>query len=170
MSRDIITEVKTHLRPGFTYKFGLIGPDGKWVFEITGASLYELGYMAGINPMADAVWDGADAVEDESPKLPNYRWMDIYGHSRLLVPGDIVSAKIQLKNGEMLNVGIQRVIVRHILPFMPVYGNDEYTPEKDGCDPGDTVFIYVNGKKCVQTAIYKDRDFLLIDNLKLEKN
>ena len=77
--------------------------------------------------------DGA-ITTDDLLKLANY-------NGELIQPGDVIEAYTP----EGFLCGQYFVTDEGAYGFMPVYRDDEFTEEKDGCVPGDLVSFTING-------------------------
>ncbi len=78
--------------------------------------------------------------------LPTYEWVNFYCNENMLNDeliqvGDVIEAY----NPEGFLCGQFFVDEAGQYGFMPVYRDDDFTPEKDGCYPGDPISFTING-------------------------
>ena len=142
--------IETEVAPAFTYKAGLIH-NGSWVYECTGETVYDFAYDIGTNKTVKKLFRLTAPIVEQVP-VPTNEFMFVYGYVDVGI-ADVVSFRTVIDK-DTVPVGIQYVQKAGILKFTPIYGDDAYTPKKDGCEPGDIIFAYINGQKCIETFEY----------------
>lgn len=160
--------IETEIEPGFTLKLGLIYNDD-YAHEATGNTIYDFGYQIGTNKTLKGLYLNPQLqdVVEQTP-TPSNEFMFVYGALPVNTT-DIVSFRAVIE-GDTVPVGIYYVERKGIVAFTPIYGDDSYTPYKDGCEPGDTVFIYLNKQKCREFFEYSGNfQFRKLVSLTLEE-
>jgi len=121
---------------------------------------------------------GSDPKNEESVPSTHFQpvaytstWVNFYGTVKIFgenaEPGDEVGAFIKVDGNEIC-IGAYKITEDDWLEgenvykygFMPVYGDDDTTPEKDGADSGDTIIFKIwdasEQKEYVATALGPD--------------
>ena len=137
--------------PGTPLASGLTDEFGEFSFPALTAGDYILkAYKDGYYPNMIDVEVAKTVIEIEleatNDLVPTYEWVnfycnDNYINGELIQPGDVIEAY----NPEGFLCGQYFVTEEGSYGFMPVYRDDEFTDEKDGCEPGDLVSFTING-------------------------
>jgi len=147
---DAVVEV-FDVYPGTPLASGLTNALGEFSFPDLAAGEYILkAYKNGYYPNMIDVEVAKTVIEIEllatNDLIPTYEWVNFYCNENyingeLIQPGDVIEAYTP----EGFLCGQYFVTEEGTYGFMPVYRDDEFTDEKDGCYPGDLVSFTING-------------------------
>jgi len=126
-----------YMGPGYGYQIKM-SSDGMLDWSASGI----FGSSAANNESKPVSYPASPGVSHFSPVAQTTTWMDLWGTFTI----DGISVELGDEVGVFVNddcFGAYTVDTSGYYGFLPVYGDDSVTPEKDGADPGDLLTIKI---------------------------
>ena len=118
--------------------------DGYWLkANMTDVLIYpRLPVMSG---MSASLASPAEAVAPQSPVIPTTEWINVWGDS-IMWGNELIEigAVIQAMDPDSVVCGEFIVQSEGCFGLMTVYGDDPYTSEDEGAEPGDEIKFFIN--------------------------